>query len=306
MPNPGPSPLHAAILARAQRWIFDRTVAIYVRQPEGNPRQWGSGVLLQINEEDVFLVSASHVIEMAREGELLIGSMSPEARDLVLLGQSVRIRTTDTQKVDVAVVRLSASAIETLAPFKHAQHIARLDSSRALPQGCYYVAGYPLEITTTDHVARAITIGGYTLTTYLVESDNAHRGVSIALAHNREHSVVRGSDGELTRAPHLEGISGCGIWRLWSSDQEEQLEAWDESWICLVGIEHRITKTTVIGTMAFHVFEMLARTQPTQLSVTSRGIKLSFPCQGAERAEGDLDTQPAPIRVDSIVSERDE
>ena len=104
---------------------------------------------------------------------------------------------------------------------------------------------------------------------------SARPGVSIALARGKD-SITLSGDREPVRSPELQGISGCGIWRLWSNAEFEDLDKWDESWIRFVGIEHRTGGEAIIGTMAFQVFDMLLQTQSTELTLSNEGISWRF------------------------------
>ena len=72
----------------------------------------------------------------------------------------------------------------------------------------------------------------------------------------------------------MQGVSGCGVWRLWENARAGELASWDESWIQLVGIEHRVAGEAIIGTLALHVVKMMIETQPVELTLSDRGFKL--------------------------------
>jgi hypothetical protein len=261
---------------RAKQWILDRTVAIYYRVEGGNANHHGSGLLVQLGEKAVFLVSASHVLEIVREkAELLIGTMTPGARGLISLGAATVMRTTDQEKLDVGVVRLHQNAIDALAQHKQFIQMRDLDLGRAMPQGRYYVVGYPIELTRTDHTTKQISIGYIAKATHLVDSDHAHPSISIALSHEK-NSISFSNDGERARSPHLKGASGCGVWRLWANEEFERLNEWDESWIRLAAIEHRTAGEAIIGTMLAHVLDLILKTQPSQLTMSSDGVTLQL------------------------------
>nr|HEX4316238.1 hypothetical protein [Kofleriaceae bacterium] len=265
----------AHIWERAKRWAFERTVAIYIRKPDGSPKQWGSGVLVKFGEA-AFLVTASHVMTIMQERvEILLGAMTPNARGLVSLGEQLVIRS-EEDKLDLAIARLPARAVDELARAKAFVQHAAVDIERLMPQGRYLVVGYPIEITQTDHTMKTITIGQFTHTTMLTNSDSAHPGISIAVANHKD-SIARDREGGRARPPDLHGVSGCGIWRLWANDQAGDLDQWDETWIRLVGIEHRTVGEAIIGTMASHFFEMALRTQPTEVTLSPSGVTVRFP-----------------------------
>ena len=270
-----PDPQLADIWERSKRWILQRTVAIFIRKPDGNPIQWGTGVLLQVGSSCV-VVSASHVMDVVKEGvEVLLGTMTPEAKGLISVGDGPVIRTTDQDKLDLAIVHVSEAAAARLAEHKEFVQLPQVEIARAAPQGCYYVAGFAIELTRTDHESKTINVGSFTLTTSLVESDHSHAGVTIALSHSKD-AITLSDEGSPARTPHLKGISGCGMWRLWAEGDVHNLASWDESWIRLAGIEHRTAREVVIGTIAFHVFEFLARTQPAEITLSNRGAEFRF------------------------------
>jgi hypothetical protein len=147
-----------------------------------------------------------------------------------------------------------------------------------MPQGRYYLAGYPIALTKTDHTpdAKSITVAPYTFATHLADSENAHSGISIVLANTKESFAID-ADGDVAPSPDLHGVSGCGIWRLWANEEFERIAQWDESWIRLVGIDHRTSGETIIGTMIRHVVRMMIETQPSQLTISDQGATIGFP-----------------------------
>jgi hypothetical protein len=85
----------------------------------------------------------------------------------------------------------------------------------------------------------------------------------IALAFTGTHvRQLRGS--EEVSMPHLQGISGCGIWRAWEAD-DPRPGRWSQSMIRLVGIEHRVVRgepTTIRGTLIGYVVNLIVRAVP--------------------------------------------
>jgi hypothetical protein len=70
------------IFKASQRWIKERTVALYRIMPEGNLVMVGSGVLLQIAHA-AFVLSAGHVLEGLAEGAALVGPMTNKQTHLI-------------------------------------------------------------------------------------------------------------------------------------------------------------------------------------------------------------------------------
>jgi hypothetical protein len=233
-----------ALLERARaegsEWALRRTVAVYARVVGGVPVPHGSGVLLRIAKA-TFLVSASHVLfdrKNPDERELFITSGLPGSAFTSLGGLDVKA-SHDQDDVDVAFVRLSPEVESAMAEHREFVQMDELDLCRNAEQGLYGVVGFPQSYSTRDHAAktiepRAIYIGAARCDPV---PDLFTPGVSIALWHQH---VGIDEDGSAQRVPDLYGVSGCGIWRMITSDVIERRQPWTPSSLRLTGIEHSV------------------------------------------------------------------
>lgn len=257
-----PADIHpdTRIWKEAKSWILERTVALYAQMPGGNPVQRGSGVLLQIADAG-FLASASHVMDIAKEAEIWIAPMDPGAKGFVKIAPVQVKLTVDQVRHDLAIVRLPSAAIEALTGRKRFVQLEEMDLGTSMREGRYYVAGYPIALTKTDHDTMKISIGLYARATHLTTSEASYAGVSIALAYGKDAIGVNEA-GAPTRNPPLGGISGCGIWRLWAGANLDPLAEWNPSWIRFVGLEHGTVGEAIIGTLCCQLAGFIAREHP--------------------------------------------
>jgi hypothetical protein len=248
------------VLCRATEWIFDHTVAIYFQMPNGNPVPWGTGVLLRIADAS-FVLSASHVLERASEATLRIAACVEGSRFVTVSSLDVR-RSEDTDHLDVGVVRLNSDDAQRLSMYKKFLRLADVDTAQCMPAGAYLVTGFPSKLTKIDLALNEITANRFSYLTYLAAVEGETPGMTLGLEFRS--SVLRHVDGtDVKRMPELKGISGCGIWRLWTEDQTASLDRWDPSWIRLSGIEHAVTaRRSIRGTIIGHAIGIIARSYP--------------------------------------------
>jgi hypothetical protein len=242
----------------ATEWILARTVAIYFRMPGGNPVMRGSGVLVKIADVG-FVLSASHVLDIANDEDatLLVAPMVDRSRSVPVSEAAIAF-TTDQHDLDIGAIRLSQEATEQLGQRKKFLRLSELDlRSAQLPQGRHFIAGYPIQLIQADHASKEISIGQFSYWTHLVPSNHGKPGVSVSCAF--QSPTVWDRNDVVQRAPHLGGVSGCGIWRLWTNDRHRLLKDWTPEWIRLVGIEHAVVENKEIrGTLISHVVQLIA------------------------------------------------
>jgi len=261
-PSPGGkvAPRFPAMLERAREWILDHTVAIYFQMDGGNPVPWGTGVLLRIADAS-FVLTASHVLERASEATLRIAACVAGSR-FVTVSPLELWRSSDTEQLDVGVVRLSDENAASLSLHKKYLRMSDLDTSQRMPKGAYLLAGFPAQYSKADHAAKEITASWFSYLTALAVDDGEQDGLTLRLQFRE--SIFRHADGsEARRAPELKGISGCGIFRLWQESQVDSLDRWDPSWIRLSGIEHAVSpRSSIRGTIIGHALRVIAGSCP--------------------------------------------
>jgi hypothetical protein len=247
------------VLNASTSWILERTVALYSAMPGGNPVQVGSGVLLQIAEE-TFVLSASHVLERLAEGAKFVAAMS-EGSSLLHVPVPTR-RTADQETLDIGFFSLPSDVARELSRFgKHFVRLSELNLTDAPGWAFLSVVGFPLETNFTKHDEKKIEVGPFIYGSYLSKQENPSPRTSIMLDCTSLTIKRRGED---ARIPTLQGISGCGIWRLYGNgDRLGRLDTWDPSWIQLIGIEHRVVpRRWIKGTLIWRLLRLIADANP--------------------------------------------
>lgn len=216
----------------------------------------GSGVLLKIAETAIVL-SAGHVLEAAKEAALLLGPMTGGSRFVPLPGPFQVSR--DQDAVDVGFARLPGDVAAKLAEYeKRFLRLNELEFVKEPSAGFYSVVGFPKIVNTPNYSTRVIDVMPFNYGTFLcVEPPDIFKpGTSIAVRWTANSITTH--DGDPVRMPELGGISGCGMWRLYGSEDCERLDFWDPSWIRLSGIEHRVSpKKWIKGTLIRRVIELI-------------------------------------------------
>jgi hypothetical protein len=110
--------------------------------------------------------------------------------------------------------------------------------------GCYVVSGYPVQTTARDLEAGTIcsTPVSYASFPFDGQLDDHVERVTIALHYHAGHTMDE--NWKHSRPPHLGGISGGGIWHLFTDDAA--LARWKPSDVKLVGIEHGFVENRAI------------------------------------------------------------
>lgn len=171
-------------------------------------------------------------------------------------------RSEDTDHLDVGVVRLGNDDAQRLSAYKKFLCLAELDTGQRMPAGAYLVTGFPAQLTKIDHALKEITANRFSYLTHLAAVDNETPVMTLGLQFRS--SILRYEDGSTVRQmPELKGISGCGIWRVWTESQTASLDRWDPPWIRLSGIEHAvIAHRSIRGTIIGHAIGIIARSYP--------------------------------------------
>ena len=251
----------------AREWIWDRTIALYFRTETGRPTMKGSGVLLKIADA-AFILSAGHVLKHAQDMEIQIGPMAKGSRVIKPQDGQVGI-SPDLDDVDIGFVRLSEETASELAVHKKFTRMNNLDLHLSEPcDGAYCFLGFPQRDNSPDYDKNRINPTPFH---YLCEPlrnpDEAKPGINVLFKVTKDIVILsdlENSDVEEQRMPELNGISGCGMWRLFGvGDRADHSHRWDPSWIRLVGIEHTWARRKwVKGTFIRQAINLIANTYP--------------------------------------------
>lgn len=134
--------------------------------------------------------------------------------------------------------------------------------------GAYSFLGFPAKENSPDYIKKEINpVPIHYLCEPLLNTPEARADISVFFKVTKDIAIVSDLQNSLIeeqRMPELNGISGCGMWRLFGiEDRTDRLEQWQPSWIRLVGIEHGwVRRKWVKGTFIQHVISLIANTYP--------------------------------------------
>ncbi len=227
--------------------LLKRTFPFY-QLAKGGQVLFGTGVLLQIGDR-TFAISAAHVFDVVEEvlrlgDRAVIHTCDPAAPFLdISMWRVYKSKAPGGDRavdwLDLAIAELPA---EATARLRHRRPV-RLSEievhDRHLVSGRYLVFGYPKMGSTLEENTNTLAYG---ILPYISTVYQGQRGelpgydgdLEIALDFVPEDTTDH--DGKPRPIFHPEGISGCGIWRLF--EDPSQMDNWDTGLLKLVGIQH--------------------------------------------------------------------
>jgi hypothetical protein len=139
-------------------------------------------------------------------------------------------------------------------------------------ENCFYVLGYPIQgEPAPDMGSKVITRDPFHFCSHLAKEAGKQlvvygEAINLALLFGPE--VRHGVMGSPEDVPNLNGISGCGIWRLRPTDKATE---WRPEEAKLVGLEYKVASAAgvIVGTQIKCVLQLLLRTFP-ELTGTMR------------------------------------
>ena len=232
------------------------------------PVQNRTGVLIA-NADQGFLVTAAHdhLHRIATSGIPLYVTSPRRGEDgLPLVGE---VHCTEEDKIDIAVAKMNHA---TKARLDNAGarflRVTDVDNRATAAAALYFARGYPLECNANPMTYATALYQGEVPTHSKYPFDPA---VHLLLDHNRD---LRWREGHVARSPRIEGMSGCGIWRLTTRPRNE-LAAWSPDERRLVAIQTKCKNGSFLkGTWIRYAFGVIYDTCPELRSVMS---SLQFP-----------------------------
>lgn len=218
------------VLNRARAFIEERTIQLYFRADGGNAVPKGTGTLLQLRDA-VMIVTAAHVVKLVQDGEGRLGVFNGDERFEHIGG--VAAQFIDGTAEDLVVLRLDEESVRAVATRKFAGLLGALNDANLCHQLCSIV-GYPVQRTRMK-APGLMEYGSYATCTSVVTEDP-----SLSNFDSARHLLLSNTDlvdvnGDPVTGPHLEGMSGCGVWSV--LDRRRPLADWTEDMIQLVGVE---------------------------------------------------------------------
>jgi hypothetical protein len=235
------------VYARAAAFMHARTIAFWGDHPVrtyGQPRQYGTGVLLQIADVRM-IVTAEHVTQaFMKEGlPLIIAARKERATPLA------HVTVRKSVNFDIAILVLDGEDADLIATEKTFTRLPEVDCDdpTVAVGGIYGVFGYPSVKSNVDHYEKTMTMIGQPCIGSPIEDG---RGKELTPDFHPGVHIGIGFDSLSNPMPY--GMSGCGIWRV---HQAGVTPTWREDDIRLVAIEHTASKGRValVGTRMEHV-----------------------------------------------------
>jgi hypothetical protein len=218
--------------------IEKAAVAFYGVQDEQVKRD-RTGVLYRIADLH-FILTASHGLRQIVQNKIPLFIDCADRRELPIPITDAVFHSTEQDGRDVAAIKLSNEVVQRLRPHKefltHADVMLNTEQSRAL----YLLFGYPALWSgfVSETAVRSYGLA-YTCLRYDGERDPYEffdEAVHIALGFDQEAMSM--ADQTTQQLPQLEGISGCGIWRM-AELTKEGVQCWRPEDVCLVALQHR-------------------------------------------------------------------
>jgi hypothetical protein len=227
--------------------IVPASTVIYAPRSEketATPGVAGSGVFLTIAEEH-FLLTAAHVAEIGTKyGFGLYVPPGVPGTKLISLGDtSVYASESGTAPediLDIAAVHLRPETIPALERGHKFVRLQHLDHKDPGTEGVAYVVfGYPQAYMKHSPERKAVATPPLPYQSVLYDGSrglppNYDSSKNMLLDFQIDENYANA--GEKVSAPDPDGISGCGIWRLFS--YRRGMSSWSSDEIRLIGIEH--------------------------------------------------------------------
>lgn len=197
--------------------VFSSTIQFFRHDEKGNPKAFGTGVLIKI-ENQHFVFTAAHVIDK-EQSDLWVPSDNDQF--LRLGGQYITNSHPNRKNddIDVGIIILTpstANLLETRYKFVSIDEI-QIDH-RFNERQEYVVVGYPATKTKSNFATnklvsrpfKYITAPGASNRYKRMNCDPNHR----VLVHYDRSSVLNLKTGRTQKGPNSHGMSGCGFWHV--------------------------------------------------------------------------------------------
>ena len=263
-----------------------RSTVVFIWPTENQvPETGGTGVLFRIAPDFHFMLTASHVAKKLIECSnrhrtpFICGAGEVERYPIPfdhveLVSSHLRFKNGDP--FDIAAIKLSTSMSEQLSLYSRFLTLNDVDISvEGGSESWFYLLGYTVEgQQAPDFERMVITRDPFHFFTQL-ETNKANRPLvydeNLHIALTCPLQLQHGPTNEVKNRPDLNGISGCGIWRVGPINRP--LTEWKPGAIKLVGLEQRISLSDgyLVGTQIKIVLQLLLDKFP-QLAAAMKSV----------------------------------
>jgi hypothetical protein len=260
------------------RYLGPSTVIFVWPTDEGAPHIGGTGVLLYIPPSFFFALTAGHVgkqvANYTREGKaaFICGAGEVEQAPILidkvsLISSHLGVQDGHIDVLDTAAIKLSSPIVERLVVHNRFLTLNDLDLSVETDgECCYYVLGYAIRgQPLPDFERMLITREPFHFCTYLAKEQARElvvydEEVGVAIGYGPQ--IRQGMNGQLQNTIDLNGISGCGIWRLGPTSRS--FVGWQPEEAKLVALEHKVVTnpSVIVGTQIKCILQLILNTNP--------------------------------------------
>ncbi len=233
------------------------SIPLYLNE-RGRPTPFGTGFFVKHND-DIYLVTAAHVLDKAKSHELYYYTSPSDIR--YLSGSMVRSKNNGDRRndhIDVGVVKMNGGILPPYPDVnKHPIDITYLTPSHLPRSGKHYsFTGFPATKSKVSNFNKSIKV-----TTYSYRSDSIPESEYAQYNINPDTHLVlplntkKGYDknGNLMHFPKPQGMSGAPVIALYEKgDADSRVFP-----VVAVAIEHRVRDNIVIATDVKYVLEAI-------------------------------------------------
>jgi hypothetical protein len=272
------------------RHLGRSTVAFIWPTSEPVPETGGIGVLLHVPPDSYFALTAAHVAEELlrchheHKTPFICGACGVEVQpipvdDVRIVSSHLGVREGNIDLLDTAAIKLSGRMVERLLVHNRFLTLNDVDLSvEGGDESCFYVLGYAIKgQPAPDFERMVITRDPFHFCTHLAREEARQlvvydEYIGLALAFGPQ--IRRGPTGELEDVPDLNGISGCGIWRL--GPISKPFTEWQPEDAKLVGLEHKVisSPSVMVGTQIKCILQLLLNEYPALADAIRSAFRL--------------------------------
>jgi hypothetical protein len=223
----------------AGKLILDSTVPIFGIQDSKLVLD-RTGVLLKITSRSFIVTAAHNLDKICKAGIPLLADVDKTThRPLQLLSCPVYGTSSEGSGApDVAAIEIDDGIVERIRPDRHFITLAEIDPIPRRDSALYAAVGYPHVYFNADADIKLDSLPYCSSQTDDPDSDTYDADVHIALElDNLPIRIAEGGIEEEIPMPKVNGMSGCGIWRI-TAPMPFDFDAWVSHKIRLVGIQH--------------------------------------------------------------------
>lgn len=237
--------------------LINFSIPLYLNDND-RPTPFGTGFFVQ-QQDDVFLVTAAHVLDKAQSHKLYYYTSPNDIR--YLSGKMIRRKHNGDRRddhIDIGVVKMSGGFLPPYPDVnKYPMDISYLKPSHLPRAGKHYsFTGFPATKTKVSNIKKSIEVTAYSYRSDSIpESEyskyNVDASTHIVLPLNTKKGYDK--NGDITHFPRPQGMSGAPIVALYEEgDADSRVFP-----VVAVAIEHRARENVVIATDVKYVLEAI-------------------------------------------------